>query len=101
MDDAALLNLVLFLPLIGVVLLAAVPPRDEDRMRWVSLGVMTVQFVITAWLYARFDATTAGLQFATRLPWIPDWGVYYHIGLDGMKAGSCTYRIFKLQKKRP
>ena len=86
MDDAALLNLVLFLPLIGVVLLAAVPPRDEDRMRWVSLGVMTVQFVITAWLYARFDATTAGLQFATRLPWIPDWGVYYHIGLDGMNV---------------
>ena len=25
----------------------------------------------------------AGLQFETRLPWIPSWGVYYQIGLDG------------------
>jgi len=24
-----------------------------------------------------------GLQFETRLPWIPDWGVYYQVGLDG------------------
>ena len=34
-------------------------------------------------LYARFDGAVAGLQFETRLPWIPDWGVYYQIGLDG------------------
>ena len=24
-----------------------------------------------------------GLQFETRIPWIPAWGVYYQIGLDG------------------
>ena len=55
-------------------------------MRWISLGVITVQFVLAAYLYARFDAATAGLQFETRLAWIPDWGVYYHIGLDGMNV---------------
>ena len=48
MADAALLNLVLYLPLIGVALLAAVSARDEDRMRCVSLGVMIVQFALAA-----------------------------------------------------
>jgi NADH-quinone oxidoreductase subunit M len=84
MADAGLLNLALYLPLLGIVLLGVVPGRDEDRMRQLSLGVMIVQFVITAYLYVRFDAATPGLQFETRVPWIADWGVYYQIGLDGM-----------------
>jgi NADH-quinone oxidoreductase subunit M len=45
---------------------------------------MVVQFALTAYLYVQFDAADPGLQFETRIPWIADWGVYYHIGLDGM-----------------
>ena len=42
--------------------------------------------MLTAWLYVRFDAACAGLQFETRLPWIAAWGVYYQIGLDGFNV---------------
>jgi NADH-quinone oxidoreductase subunit M len=83
MSDAALLNAVLYLPVLGILCLFAVPPGREDVVRWLSLAVMSVQFAATAVLYAHFDAAQAGLQFETRLPWIPDWGVYYLIGLDG------------------
>ena len=83
MSEAAILNLVLFLPVIGIALLLCVPARREDLMRGLSFAVMAVQFLLTAWLYTRFDATVAGLQFETRVPWIADWGVYYQIGLDG------------------
>ncbi|HEY2816224.1 MAG TPA: NADH-quinone oxidoreductase subunit M [Casimicrobiaceae bacterium] len=84
MADIGLLNLLLFLPLIGIALLVVVSPRDEDRMRRLSLGVMIVQLLLAAYLYARFDGATPGLQFETRVPWIAGWGVYYQIGLDGM-----------------
>ena len=83
MADAALLNVVLFLPLIGVALLIAVPAPHDNVVRRLSLTVMVAQFVLTALLYLRFDAAAEGLQFETRLPWIPAWGVYYQIGLDG------------------
>ncbi len=83
MSDAALLNVVLYLPVLGILLLIALPPRREDAVRWLTFAVMVVQFAVTAVLYARFDGAVAGLQFETRLPWIPDWGVYYQIGLDG------------------
>jgi NADH-quinone oxidoreductase subunit M len=83
MADAALLNIVLLLPLAGIALLLAVRVPHADAMRWLSLVVMVVQFVLTAVLYVHFDATVTGLQFETRLPWIPAWGVYYQIGLDG------------------
>jgi NADH-quinone oxidoreductase subunit M len=84
MADATLLNLVLYLPLIGIGAIALLPARQDDRVRRWSLAMMLVQFVLSAYLYARFDAGTPALQFETRIPWIADWGVYYHIGLDGM-----------------
>ncbi|HEV2977874.1 MAG TPA: NADH-quinone oxidoreductase subunit M [Casimicrobiaceae bacterium] len=83
MVDAALLNVVLYLPLAGIGALIALSPRQEDLVRRLSLAVMLLQFALTAWLYARFDPAVEGLQFETRLPWIAAWGVYYQIGLDG------------------
>jgi NADH-quinone oxidoreductase subunit M len=83
MADAVLLNLVLFLPLVGMLLLIVVPASQPGTVRQVSLWAMLVQLALSAWLYTRFDATVPGLQFQTVLPWIADWGVYYRIGLDG------------------
>ncbi len=84
MADATLLSIVLYLPLAGIAVLVFVARDNDVLVRRVSLAVMTLQFVLTAVLYAHFDAAATGLQFETRIPWIPDWGVYYHIGLDGM-----------------
>jgi NADH-quinone oxidoreductase subunit M len=80
-SDAALLNVVLYLPVLGIVLLALV--RQERTARGLSLAVMVVQFLLTAVLYVRFDGAVEGLQFETRFPWIAAWGVHYDIGLDG------------------
>jgi NADH-quinone oxidoreductase subunit M len=83
MAEAAVLNWVLFLPLVGVAALAVVPADNGRLVRALSLVVMVVQLALTAWLYARFDPSVGGLQFETRLPWIAAWGVSYQIGLDG------------------
>ena len=83
MAEAAVLNWVLFLPLVGVAALAIVPADNGRLVRALSFTVMVVQLALTAWLYTRFDPTVGGLQFETRLPWIAAWGVSYQIGLDG------------------
>jgi NADH-quinone oxidoreductase subunit M len=86
MSDAAMLNLVLWLPVAGMALVWALPAERPDKVRWATFWVMALQFALAVWLYVRFDAAAPGLQFATRLPWIPDWGVYYLIGLDGFNV---------------
>ncbi|HQR10839.1 MAG TPA: NADH-quinone oxidoreductase subunit M [Casimicrobiaceae bacterium] len=83
MGNATLLNLVLYLPLLGTAALLAVPPRRDDLVRGISMAAMLAQLALAAWLYCQFDATVAGLQFETRVPWIAGWGVNYQIGLDG------------------
>jgi NADH-quinone oxidoreductase subunit M len=83
MRDALILNLVLFLPVIAIAALLAVPSGQLRAIRSITFWTMAIQFVLTAWLYAQFDPANPGLQFETRLPWIPGWGVYYQVGLDG------------------
>jgi NADH-quinone oxidoreductase subunit M len=83
MFEAFLLNVVLFLPLVGAGLLLVSPAGNHDFTRRLTLGLMLLQLALTAWLYQRFDSSVAGLQFETRLPWIASWGVHYQIGLDG------------------
>jgi len=83
MSDAGLLDLLLFLPVLGVALLLLLPRDSDDLTRRLTLAVTVVQFALAAWLYTRYDAATPGLQFETRVPWIAAWGVSYQIGLDG------------------
>ncbi len=60
MSDATLLNIVLFLPLLGAGLLLVSPTAHDDFTRRLALALMTLQFVLTAWLYLRFDSADAG-----------------------------------------
>ena len=83
MSEATLLNIVLYLPLVGIAAIVALPAGADRLVKATSLALMLLQFVLVAWLYVRYDALVPGLQFETRLPWIPSWGVYYQIGLDG------------------
>ncbi|MGB5104162.1 MAG: NADH-quinone oxidoreductase subunit M [Steroidobacteraceae bacterium] len=86
MVEPTLLNLVLWLPVAGMLAIWLAPDGRASLVRAISLALMLVQFAITAWLYARFDAAEAGLQFATSVPWIREWGIGYSIGLDGFNV---------------
>ena len=83
MPDALILNLVLFLPALAATALIWVPNEREDAIRGIAFWTMAAQLALAAWLYAQFDPANPDLQFATRLPWIPGWGVQYLVGLDG------------------
>ncbi len=91
--DQNLLSLVTFLPFgIGVVLLAtAALARMLDReglpdVVWRSLGLAGagITFLISLLLFTRFDATNPGMQFVEYGTWLPEYGINYFVGLDGI-----------------
>jgi len=86
MAEPVVLNLVLWLPVLGIVGLLLAPHGTDRAVRRFAFALMLVQLALTAWLYRRFEPGVPGLQFETRVPWIGDWGVYYHIGLDGLNV---------------
>ena len=83
MADATMLNVVLWLPFAGMLAIAVVPAGRDGFVRGLTFWTMVVQFFLAAMLYARFDPAATGLQAATNVPWIADWGVSYAVGLDG------------------
>src|SRR5260221_3012446 len=83
-----LLSVITFTPLVGAVLLMAIPAfkRNDDAVRWVANIFGVLGFLVSLPLWLRFDRTAAGFQFIENAPWIPTIGVSYHFGVDGIST---------------
>ena len=84
-----LLTTIVFVPLIGAVLVLLAGgqgdrPEREPMVRYLALAVSLVEFLLTLWLWARFDATSSGFQFVEQHAWLPQFGISYHLGVDGI-----------------
>ena len=82
-----LLSLVTFLPLVGAAFILSVRGDDEvvaRQSRWAALWTSLVVFILSVVLWLGFDGTRADFQFVERVEWIPQLGLAYHMGVDGI-----------------
>ncbi|MEO7134051.1 MAG: NADH-quinone oxidoreductase subunit M [Vicinamibacterales bacterium] len=89
MTVPGLLTVAITLPILGAVLLMLIPNRDGSKdgmIRWAALGISLLTFALTllAWLW--FDDMPGGreFQFVERYSWIPQFGIEYYVGIDGL-----------------
>jgi NADH-quinone oxidoreductase subunit M len=52
--------------------------------RSAALASTTATFLLSVRLFVDFDPTVTGFQFVERMPWIPDYGINYFVGIDGI-----------------
>ncbi|MCX7840944.1 MAG: NADH-quinone oxidoreductase subunit M [Anaerolineae bacterium] len=78
-----MLSLLIALPLIGALALMFIPRQAERAIRYFALGVALANFVVSAILFASFRATPE-MQFVERVEWIPQFGISYYVGVDGL-----------------
>ena len=79
--DRWVLNALIILPLVGALAVALAP---AGRARHLALGVTLAEFVVSLGLWWAFDASNALMQFEVDAPWLPQWGIRYTLGLDGI-----------------
>jgi NADH-quinone oxidoreductase subunit M len=85
MSESSTLNLVVFLPLIAAVLLAFVPKDQHGLIKWGAFGAAFVTFLASLGLLAEFKVErNEEFQLLTAVPWIPQFGVQYKVGVDGI-----------------
>jgi NADH-quinone oxidoreductase subunit M len=87
MSDWPLLSLVTFLPLLGAAIILVIRGDTEvvvRNARSVALWTSGVTFVLSLFLVAGFDPDQPGFQFVERADWLPDLGLQYHMGIDGI-----------------
>ncbi|MDX1402723.1 MAG: NADH-quinone oxidoreductase subunit M, partial [Kiloniellales bacterium] len=86
-DNNFILSLVTFLPLVGAVGIfmirgdKAVVARNS---RYMALWASLVTFVLSLWIWFGFERGTAEFQLQEKHNWLPDLGISYHMGVDGI-----------------
>ncbi|HWA15163.1 MAG TPA: hypothetical protein VG817_01935, partial [Gemmatimonadales bacterium] len=79
--DGWILSTLLIIPLAGVIPIALAPAAQAKR---IALVVTIVELVVSLGLWWAFNPSATGMQFAVDQPWLPQWGIRYQLGLDGL-----------------
>ncbi len=88
MSQWPLLSLAIFLPLIGAAFVFLTRGDNEEAVarntRYVALWTSFIVLLVVALIWINFDSRTADFQFVERAPWIPAFGIEFHLGIDGI-----------------
>jgi NADH-quinone oxidoreductase subunit M len=92
--DQSLLSWITFLPLatgVALLVLSALAGTlgggsglPTFVWRTVALASTLLTFLLSVQLFADFDPTRTGYQFVEHAAWIPDYGINYFLGIDGI-----------------
>jgi NADH-quinone oxidoreductase subunit M len=84
MSDFPFLTLLTVLPLVGAVVIAFLPLGRDLLAKQVALGWTLVVGVLTLVMCAGFQAGGDRFQFVDSYAWIPQFGVRFDFGVDGI-----------------
>jgi len=77
-----ILSVIIFLPLVGALLIAAQNAEAKQNARWIALWTTLVTFFVSLLIWWHFDTTTAGFQFVEEHAWLGS--LKYKLGVDGI-----------------
>ncbi|MBR72820.1 MAG: NADH-quinone oxidoreductase subunit M [Rhodospirillaceae bacterium] len=87
MSDWPILSTITFLPLIGAAFILFIRGDKETvarNARHLALWTSVVTFGLSLLLIAYFDISTADFQYVESVPWLSDYNIGYHLGIDGI-----------------
>jgi NADH-quinone oxidoreductase subunit M len=79
-----ILSVVTYLPLLGILAICLIDGKRHDLIRWVAFLTAAVDFFVSVPLYFLFDSGSWQMQFVEKAPWITQFGISYHMGIDGI-----------------
>src|SRR5688572_22813252 len=79
-----LLSTILWLPILAAIVLAFIPRATDTIAKGWGLFSSAAVFVLSLGLLRGWEDGKAGMQFVENADWIPQWGITYGLGLDGI-----------------
>jgi len=84
-----ILNIVCYLPLLGVALIVFVKPERKTAVKWVAnitafLGFLVSIPLITSFNDPQYIDSSTGFRYVFEVNWIPLIGAKYKFGIDGI-----------------
>jgi NADH-quinone oxidoreductase subunit M len=71
-------------PVIGALLVLLVSSRQAQYAKLIAAISSVTTGAMAVWLTVEFDQADDGFQFVSKHPWIDQWGISWHLGVDGI-----------------
>src|SRR5512138_2269046 len=79
-----LLTLIVFTPAIAAVVILLVPQDRKTEVRMLAASAGLIVLVLSLIAYFGYDMARAGYQYVEQVPWVPQLGIAYHVGANGI-----------------
>jgi NAD(P)H-quinone oxidoreductase subunit 4 len=79
------LTFLVIFPLLAAMPIPLLPDQDGKTIRWYALGASLAEFGLILYVFAtQYELGTAGLQLVEEFAWIPQFGLSWSLGVDGL-----------------
>ena len=96
LTDFPLLTLLIALPAATALAVALMDDDNPAAVRATALGGSVLTLLVSLMLLVQFDPSTTGFAFRETADWIPQWGVRYDLGVDGISIFLVVLTAFVL-----
>jgi NADH-quinone oxidoreductase subunit M len=79
-----ILSMLVAVPAAGAAIIVLLSKRRPEMMKLVAALSSVVTAAMSVWLTAEFDRADDGFQFVSNHPWVEQWGIGWHLGVDGI-----------------
>src|SRR4030067_2250772 len=81
-----ILSVIVLTPIIAGMFIMLIPSGRKNEVRVIALAAATIALLLSGWVYFNYDISTGGYQFIEKYDWLPQLGISYFVGVDGMNA---------------
>lgn len=82
--DVPWLSLIWLSTTIPCILIALIPSSQKELMRWTGAIFSFISLVLSLMVFFAYDPVQGGFQFVEKLDWVPQLGITYLLGADGI-----------------
>jgi NADH-quinone oxidoreductase subunit M len=81
-----ILSVIVLTPIVAGMLILLIPSDRKTEVRMVALAAAMIALFLSGWVYFNYNISAGGYQFVERYNWLPQLGISYFVGVDGMNA---------------
>lgn len=81
-----ILSVIVLTPIVAGMLILLIPSDRKTEVRVVALAAAIIALFLSGWVYFNYNISAGGYQFFERYNWLPQLGISYFVGVDGMNA---------------
>jgi NADH-quinone oxidoreductase subunit M len=86
MESFPILTVLTLTPLLGALVVLAIPKDKERGIKLFSILLSLVPLVLSIVVWINYDFQAATLQFVEEYQWIPTLSIKYRMGVDGLSV---------------